>query len=62
MVLSEVEETITTREIDEETFEEIIKVFGFLATLFLLRGSDFFGCFCRKQKEILKCCSCVVTE
>ena len=26
MVLGDVEETITTREIDEETFEELIKV------------------------------------
>jgi U6 snRNA-associated Sm-like protein LSm3 len=30
MVLSDVEETITTREIDEETFEEHVKVFSIL--------------------------------
>lgn len=29
MILSEVEETITTVEIDEETYEELFKVFSF---------------------------------
>ena len=58
MVLGEVEESVTTREIDEETEEEIVKVsvplmvefsFPALITLSLSR-------FIRHQREILRCC------
>lgn len=36
MVLGDVEETITTREIDEETYEELIKVYLVVPTFVLL--------------------------
>jgi hypothetical protein len=48
MVLGDVEETVTTREIDEETYEEIVKVF------YLEEGrSNSFTS--RNQREMLKC-------
>jgi hypothetical protein len=57
MVLGDVEESVTTREIDEETEEEIVKV--------KLKSADSWGSSlitlllssCRHLNEVLRCCS-----
>ena len=69
MILGEVEETVTTVELDEETFEEIYKV-SFLILIFLYQLQDVIStlttqCFCsifRLQSEIFQCCLCEVME
>ena len=53
MVLSEVEEIITTMELDEETFEEIYKVTTSFYAKCVIHVARF--C-CRPQNEVFRCC------
>ena len=54
MILSEVEETITTVEIDEETYEELFKVSEFVTN----SGHNLTACILQKPRKSLH--SCVV--
>ena len=68
MILGEVEETVTTVELDEETFEEIYKVSFNVNILYQLQdviSTLTTQCFCsifRLQSEIFQCCLCEVME